>query len=75
MDAPEPTELLHHGIRRWSVPGAQVGLQLLVTSISCYTTRFGPGAADDLPRFENDVYVGLLLTATYLAVQRLRGAR
>ncbi|WP_062464716.1 hypothetical protein [Demequina soli] len=47
---------------------------LLGISIFYYPTTFGPAQQTTFGWFENDVYVGLLLTAAYLAVQRLRGA-
>ena len=37
-----------------------------------YPTVFGPAQQTVFGWFENDVYVGLLVTATYLGVQRLR---
>ncbi len=37
-----------------------------------YPTTFGVEQQTAFGWFENDVYVGLLVTATYLAVQRLR---
>ena len=58
---------------RW----AQVGLLgylavLLGISVFYYPTTFGPAQQTTFGWFENDVYVGLLITATYLVVQRLR---
>ena len=38
-----------------------------------YPTTFGPQQQTVFGWFENDVYLGLLVTATYLAVQRWRG--
>ncbi|WP_082097318.1 hypothetical protein [Demequina silvatica] len=46
---------------------------LLGISIFYYPTNFGPAQQTTFGWFENDVYVGLLLTAAYLGVQRLRG--
>ena len=37
-----------------------------------YPTTFGPAQQTGFGWFENDLYVGLLVTATYLGVQRLR---
>ena len=37
-----------------------------------YPTAFGPAQQTVFGWFENDVYVGLLVTATYLGVLRLR---
>lgn len=56
---------------------AQVSLlayltSLLGISIFYYPTTFGAAQQTTFGWFENDVYVGLLVTATYLAVQRLR---
>ena len=45
---------------------------LLGISIFYYPTTFGPAQQTTFGWFENDVYVGLLITATYLAVLRLR---
>jgi hypothetical protein len=45
---------------------------LLGTSVFYYPTTFGPAQQTTFGWFENDVYVGLLITATYLGVQRLR---
>lgn len=45
---------------------------LLSISVFHYPTTFGPAQQTTFGWFENDVYVGLLITATYLAVQRLR---
>ena len=57
---------------------AQAGVLafLVVTlgiSVFYYPTTFGPEQQTVFGWFENDVYVGLLVTATYLAVQRRRG--
>ncbi|MEV0134979.1 hypothetical protein AB0H83_41820 [Dactylosporangium sp. NPDC050688] len=56
---------------------AQVSLLAYLTALLCisvfyYPTTFGPQQQTTFGWFENDVYVGLLITATYLAVQRLR---
>ena len=48
-------------------------LLLLAISVFYYPTTFGPAQQTVFGWFENDVYVGLLVTATYLAVQRWRG--
>ncbi|MFC5004176.1 hypothetical protein ACFPIJ_40920 [Dactylosporangium cerinum] len=45
---------------------------LLWISVFYYPTTFGPQQQTTFGWFENDVYVGLLVTATYLGVQRLR---
>ncbi|EWT00064.1 hypothetical protein N865_12355 [Intrasporangium oryzae NRRL B-24470] len=45
---------------------------LLAISIFYYPTTFGPAQQTVFGWFENDVYIGLLVTATYLGVQRLR---
>ena len=45
---------------------------LLGISVFYYPTTFGPAQQTTFGWFENDVYVGLLITATYLVVQRLR---
>lgn len=45
---------------------------LLGIAIFYYPTTFGPAQQTTFGWFENDVYIGLLVTATYLAVQRLR---
>jgi hypothetical protein len=37
-----------------------------------YPTAFPPSAQTPLAWFENDVYMGLLILAEYLCVQRLR---
>ena len=42
-------------------------------SVFYYPTTFGPEKQTVFGWFENDVYVGLLVTAAYLAVQRWRG--
>jgi hypothetical protein len=38
-----------------------------------YPTRFGPEQQTTFGWFENDVYLGLLIVALYLTIQRLRG--
>jgi peptidoglycan/LPS O-acetylase OafA/YrhL len=48
---------------------------LLAVGIVVYPTRFTPERQTPFGWFENDVYLGLLLTAAYLTVQRLRGRR
>ena len=45
---------------------------LLGISVFYYPTTFRPAQQTTFGWFENDVYVGLLITATYLVVQRLR---
>ena len=45
---------------------------LLGIAFFYYPTTFGPRQQTTFGWFENDVYVGLLVTATYLGVQRLR---
>jgi cell shape-determining protein MreD len=50
-----------------------LGVTLAVV-VFVYPTMFGPEQQTVFGWFENDVYVGLLVTATYLGVQRLRGA-
>ncbi|WP_062386621.1 hypothetical protein [Demequina iriomotensis] len=59
---------------RWSQATVLAYLTaLLGISIFYYPTTFGPAQQTTFGWFENDVYVGLLLTAAYLGVQRLRG--
>lgn len=65
------------GLARRSSRWAQVTLlgylaALLGISVFYYPTTFGPAQQTTFGWFENDVYVGLLITATYLVVQRLR---
>ena len=55
----------------WRVVGVAV-LVLILVGIFYYPTVFVPGAQTTLGWFENDVYVGLLILAEYLCVQRLR---
>ena len=58
---------------RWA-QGAVLGYLAVLLGISVfyYPTTFGPAQQTTFGWFENDVYVGLLITATYLVVQRLR---
>ncbi len=46
---------------------------ILVIAVFYYPTTFGPEKQTVFGWFENDVYVGLLVLAAYLAVQRWRG--
>ena len=46
---------------------------VLVIAVFYYPTTFGPEKQTVFGWFENDVYVGLLVVATYLGVQRWRG--
>jgi cytochrome bd-type quinol oxidase subunit 2 len=55
----------------WTV--AAVVLALIAVGILYYPTIFPPSAQTTLAWFENDVYMGLLILAEYLCVQRLRG--
>ncbi len=55
----------------WRVVGVAV-LVLILVGIFYYPTVFVLGAQTTLGWFENDVYVGLLILAEYLCVQRLR---
>jgi cytochrome bd-type quinol oxidase subunit 2 len=55
----------------WWVVAAAV-LALIAVGIFYYPTVFPPSAQTTLAWFENDVYVGLLILAEYLCVQRLR---
>jgi hypothetical protein len=55
----------------WRVIGVAV-LALIAVGIFYYPTVFPPSAQTTLAWFENDVYVGLLILAEYLCVQRLR---
>jgi cytochrome bd-type quinol oxidase subunit 2 len=59
--------------RRWTrwVVAATV-LALIAVGIFYYPTLFPPSAQTTFAWFENDVYVGLLILAEYLCVQRLR---
>jgi cytochrome bd-type quinol oxidase subunit 2 len=59
--------------RRWAwwVTAAMV-LALIAVGIFYYPTVFPPSAQTPLAWFENDVYMGLLILAEYLCVQRLR---
>ena len=47
-------------------------LALIAVGIFYYPTVFPPSAQTPLAWFENDVYMGLLILAEYLCVQRLR---
>jgi hypothetical protein len=49
-------------------------LILIAVGIFYYPTVFPPSAQTPFAWFENDVYVGLLILAEYLCVQRLRNA-
>jgi cytochrome bd-type quinol oxidase subunit 2 len=51
---------------------AAVVLVLILVGIFYYPTIFPPSAQTAFAWFENDVYVGLLVLAEYLCVQRLR---
>lgn len=55
----------------WRVVAAAV-LVLIAVGIFYYPTIFPPSAQTTLAWFENDVYLGLLILAEYLCVQRLR---
>lgn len=55
----------------WWVTAAMV-LALIAVGIFYYPTVFPPSAQTPLAWFENDVYMGLLILAEYLCVQRLR---
>ena len=55
----------------WWVLAAAV-LVLIAVGIFYYPTVFPPSAQTPLAWFENDVYMGLLILAEYLCVQRLR---
>jgi hypothetical protein len=48
---------------------------LLAVGILVYPTLFTAERQTTFGWFENDVYLGLLMTALYLTVQRLRGRR
>ena len=56
----------------WWVVAVAV-LALIAVGIFYYPTIFPPSAQTAFAWFENDVYVGLLILAEYLCVQRLRG--
>jgi len=58
----------------WWIVTAAV-LALIAVGIFYYPTVFPPSAQTPFAWFENDVYLGLLMTALYLTVQRLRGRR
>lgn len=51
---------------------AVVVLVLIAVGIFYYSTVFPPSAQTPFAWFENDVYVGFLIVAEYLCVQRLR---
>jgi cytochrome bd-type quinol oxidase subunit 2 len=55
----------------WWVIAATV-LALIAVGIFYYPTVYPPSAQTTLAWFENDVYIGLLILAEYLCVQRLR---
>jgi len=55
----------------WWVVAAGV-LALIAVGIFYYPTIFPPSAQTTLAWFENDVYMGLLILAEYLCIQRLR---
>ena len=46
---------------------------VLAVAVFVYPSMFGPEQQTVFGWFENDAYVGLLVVATYLGVQRLRG--
>jgi peptidoglycan/LPS O-acetylase OafA/YrhL len=48
---------------------------LLAVGVLVYPTLFTAERQTTFGWFENDVYLGLLMTALYLSVQRLRGRR
>lgn len=56
----------------WMAVAVATGLMLLV-GVFYYPTVFVPEQQTTLGWFENDLYMGLLLLAEYLCVQRLRG--
>ena len=59
--------------QRWAQVAVLTFLGVLLgISVFYYPTTFGPAQQTTFGWFENDVYVGLLITATYLAVLRLR---
>lgn len=62
---------------RRSTQAALLGYLLAVLSVSVlyYPTTFTPRQQTTFAWFENDVYVGLLLLATYLVVVDLLGVR
>jgi len=55
----------------WRATAAAVFF-LIAVGIFYYPTVFPPSAQTTFAWFENDVYVGLLILAQYLCVQRLR---
>ena len=48
---------------------------LLLVGVFVYPSTFTVEHQTPLGWFENDIYLGLLMVATYLTVQRLRGRR
>ena len=64
---------LSRRVERWAQLTV-LGFLVTVLGIAVfyYPTTFGPVQQTTFGWFENDVYVGLLITATYLAVLRLR---
>ncbi len=60
--------------QRWAQLTVLAFLALvLAIAVLVYPTMFGPEQQTLFGWFENDAYVGLLVTATYLGVLRLRG--
>lgn len=65
--------LLVRSDRRWAWWSLAAVLPvLLLVGIVVYPTIFIPERQTPIGWFENDVYLGLLMVATYLTVQRLR---
>lgn len=58
-------------LRAWWIVTAAV-FALIAVGIFYYPTVFPPSAQTPFAWFENDVYMGLLILAEYLCVQRLR---
>jgi hypothetical protein len=56
----------------WWTVAVATALQLLL-GVFYYPTIFVPAMQTPLGWFENDAYMGLLLLAEYLCIQRLRG--
>ncbi len=56
----------------WRVVAAALAL-LLAVGVFYYPTIFVPARQTTFGWFENDAYMGLLLLAEYLCIQRLRG--